>query len=133
MTQPRNSLRNSGTWCLMHSWYLDWPGPIVPYVRTTQRAKWVDPAYKRYQDFKTALRSFADTRGFPISLDNDKSYRILISIYLEGRSRYDLDNGVKGIMDALFVQDKRITEIWATFIERHKETQCTVTLEERRP
>ena len=113
----------------MTQYYLGWPGKIHPYVRTTQRQKWVDPRYKKYQVFKSAFRAAGNCAGMPIVLDKDKAYRLICNLYTEGASRADLDNLVKGIMDALWEQDRMIKEIWAKLHEHKDEDHTTVCLE----
>jgi hypothetical protein len=47
---------------------------IVPYVRTTQRQKWVDPRYKRYAAWKEWARYKANLAGWPTALDPKGGY-----------------------------------------------------------
>jgi len=110
-------------------WFLDWPAPLHPYVRTTQRQKFCDPRYKKYQSFKGVFRAAGNCAGIPNSLDKDKRYRIIFNTYCEGKSRADLDNLVKGVLDALFEQDNQIKEIWAKLHENHSESHTTIALE----
>ncbi len=88
-----------------------WYGPIVPYVRTTQRQKWVDKRYKKYQAWKDAFRLSANTQGFPSDLDPSMDYAITLRVYLVGARRFDVDNFCKGSLDSLFTQDTRVASI----------------------
>ncbi len=112
-----------------NQYFMDWPGPVHPYVRTTQRQKWCDPRYKKYQAFKTAFRLAGNCAGMPNVLDKGLSYRLICNLYTEGAARYDLDNALKGIMDALWAQDKQIKEVWAKLHEHKAEDHTTVCLE----
>ena len=109
---------------------LIWPDKIVPCVRTTRRQKFVDPSYKKYERWKHAFRLFANTQGFPEDLSLDKSYAIDVKISVIGKSRYDLDNAIKGILDALFKQDRRILAIEGKIFEREQEESALVKLSE---
>ena len=62
----------------------------MPYVRTTQKMKFVDPRYKKYHQWKSAFRLWANTQGFPEELDLSRSYSIDITIWVRGRARGDL-------------------------------------------
>lgn len=90
-----------------------WNGPLVPYVRTTQRQKWVDKRYKRYQKWKEAFRLCLNTQGFPIELVKGRRYEIEIEIYAEKKVKWDLDNAIKSCLDAAWSQDKGIKVIKA--------------------
>ena len=82
-------------------------GPLVPYVRTTQRQKWVDKRYKRYQAWKDAFRLCLNTQGFPSEL-GPRRYELNVEIYANKKVRYDLDNACKAVMDSAWSQDKQI-------------------------
>lgn len=112
------------------SWELTYTGEIVPYVRTTQRQKWVDPRYKRYQRFKDALRLVANTKGFPDSLNTGSAYSLSLTMYWRKKARADLDNLLKGILDSLFTQDRRVTKLDAVSYEQSGEEYLTLALRE---
>jgi len=93
-------------------------GPFKPYVRMTQRGKWVKPAAQEYLSSKAALalqfrQQMAGEmieRGSPLSA----------SIEIEHAQRFnhrDLDNEVKAILDAaqgvVFENDCWIDQITA--------------------
>lgn len=107
-----------------------WDGPVVPCVRTTSRQKFVDKKYQKYDRFKKAFRLWANTQGFPDDLDLNKSYRMDITFWVMGKSRYDLDNAEKSILDALFKQDRRVLSISARIIERSDKEAAEIFLEE---
>ena len=109
---------------------LIWPDKIVPCVRTTRAQKFVDPAYKKYERWKRAFRLFANTQGFPEDLDLSKAYAIDVKISVIGKSRYDLDNAIKGILDSLFQQDRRVLAITGRIYEREAEESALVKLME---
>ncbi len=105
-------------------------GPIVPYVRTTQKQKFVDPRYRKYHQWKAAFRLWANIQGFPEELDLEKSYHLDVRIWIKGRTRSDLDNNFKAIADALFKQDRRIIDIRASIVEKSDKEAVEVTLRE---
>lgn len=107
-----------------------WDGSMVPCVRTTQKQKFVDPRYQKYHQWKRSFRLWANTQGFPEDLDLAKSYHIDITIRLKGRTRYDLDNAIKGVLDSLFKQDRRIIQIEARILERDSVESVEVLLRE---
>ena len=93
---------------------LDW---IVPYVRTTQRQKFVDKRYKRYAEWKAFCRMAASAKGVPEALDKRERYEVHVAVYWRGSARADLDNCVKGLLDALWAQDRRVLKLTAEAIE----------------
>lgn len=76
---------------------------VLPYTRTTQMQKWVDPRYQRYAASQNELR-----RGFTTTMAEQKwpmlerkPIEVAILIQLEKLDhRVDLDNQVKAIIDA---------------------------------
>ena len=106
---------------------------MVPCVRTTQKQKFVDPRYQKYHRWKQEFRLWANTQGFPEDLDLKMSYAIDITIRLKGRTRYDLDNAIKGVLDSLFKQDRRIIQIEARILERDEKESVEVLLREFGP
>ena len=93
------------------SYKMVWYGAVVPYVRTTQRQKWVDKRYKRYQAWKDLFRLSANTQGFPADLDPSMDYCVTLKVFLSAARRYDVDNFFKGALDSLFTQDTRVASI----------------------
>ena len=92
-------------------WEFRVPGPIQGYVRTTQRQKWVDPRYKRYQRWKQTIRSIANVANVPEILCRDCRYQINVIVNWRRRPRCDADNVLKGLIDALWRQDRQIYNI----------------------
>jgi hypothetical protein len=111
----------------------------VPYTRTTQKAKWTEPA-RRYRRWADALRDcfahqvgthatqvvgdlgellaksvFTDSRTPPITLFKEEKRNILCRVETQivwaNEAHGDADNVHKGVVDALFVNDK--------FVNRH--------------
>lgn len=90
------------------------PGRPVPYVRTTQRQKFVDRSYHRYQEFKNHVAwlgklATKEQLNGPVAIE--------IDFYMTGKGRGDLDNLIKGVLDSLnkicFADDSQIVEIKA--------------------
>ena len=104
---------------------LDW---IVPYVRTTQRQKWVDKNYKRYSDWKRYVRLIANTQGVPDQLSAGKRYSVSLWIHWKGKARADLDNCLKGILDALWSQDRRVFHLRGDVDENSGRDALNVTV-----
>jgi Holliday junction resolvase RusA-like endonuclease len=102
------------------------PGPLVGAVRTTQRAKFSSPAYRRYKDFKTRLRILATLQDIPRDLDADGRYSVSVDVRWKLRARCDLDNLVKSALDALWKQDRRVMHISATAEEHTGDEWMTV-------
>lgn len=83
----------------------------VPYKRTTQKAKWLDKDYKKYQAFKEFLKcEFAKQNKIYSHqvLDVKKTYEFKLKIGFKNKKHGDADNIVKGILDALFKSDKNV-------------------------
>lgn len=97
--------------------YAIWNGPLVPYVRTTQRQKYADPRYKKYHAWKEAFRLCLNTQMFPEVLDPKTRYSLDIEISAKGKVRWDLDNACKAIQDAAWKQDHQIKVLSARVLE----------------
>jgi hypothetical protein len=90
----------------------DKTGNPIPYHRTTQRSFW-NQASKRYHAWKEFVRSqyWLQTAK---RLRNDKPYykeargRLEVKIAFKGENHADPDNIAKGILDALFENDKHM-------------------------
>ena len=77
----------------------------VPYIRTTQKQKWVDEAYKRYQAYKAEIyREFVKATGkLPHQILKPKTkYYVSIMAYYKDKTHADTDNVAKGVNDAIF-------------------------------
>ena len=77
----------------------------VPYKRTTQRQKYVDEDYKKYQQWK-AIVYFSFIKQLGKAPQNffkkDQKYYVDIMIYFKDRTHGDSDNIMKGVLDAIF-------------------------------
>lgn len=109
-------------------------GPLQAYVRTTQRQKWVDPRYKRYLGWKGLVRLFATAQGIPDSLTQDCRATVSAAVMWNRKARLDGDNFIKGILDSLWPQDRRVMELHYTAFEHTGAERASVTvgIEERR-
>jgi Holliday junction resolvase RusA-like endonuclease len=94
-----------------------WDGPLVPYVRTTQKSKFYSKPWKRYAAWKDTFRLFLNTKSFPTELEADVEYEISIQIFASKKVKYDLDNACKAVMDAAWKQDKQVKGITARLFE----------------
>ena len=77
----------------------------VPYKRTTQKQKFVDAGYKKYQSWKTkVVAEFVKEFGkYPHQLlTKDAKYYVVIKAYYKDNRHGDTDNIAKGINDAIF-------------------------------
>lgn len=97
------------------SWTFEFDNPMGA-VRSTQRSKWVDPAAKRYEGYKRMVRLIANTAGVPDVIGKGQTARAKVTLYWEKRAKCDLDNAVKGILDALWKQDRQVMKIEAEAI-----------------
>jgi Holliday junction resolvase RusA-like endonuclease len=74
----------------------------VPYVRVTQRSKYYNTQYQRYCDFKQFLQY-----NFIANKENTKTAKqyynndFMLFLKIEGKTRADIDNIEKGVLDAL--------------------------------
>lgn len=82
-------------------------------VRMTQRSKWVDPRAKRYEAYKRRVRLVANVNGVPSEIAKDERIKLEVDVCWRKLARADLDNVVKGLLDALFGQDRRVNSIRA--------------------
>jgi len=71
-------------------------------VRMTQRSKWVDPRAKLYAAYKRRVRLIANVAGVPDEIGKDERVKLVLDVCWRKKARADLDNVVKGIMDALW-------------------------------
>jgi Holliday junction resolvase RusA-like endonuclease len=83
------------------------------YVRTTQMQKWVDPDYKRYQAYKTAVALTARNEGVPNEIQEGHRAQVEVFCTFPNEKHADLDNILKGVLDAIWRQDRRVSRIWA--------------------
>ena len=109
------------------------PDIIMGAVRTTQRQKWVDPRYKKYKAYKILVRSLADQKGVPDTLDKDSSCAVDITAHWIKKQRCDGDNVIKGILDAIFKNDKRVLYINYRAIENTGKETANVKIHITQP
>ena len=104
------------------------PGRPVPYVRTTQKAKFVSKSYARYRDYKEYSQIYLrkQFKRPPIEC----YVRVDVNIYLNGKTSPmgrdgDIDNYCKGALDAankiLFKDDRQVIELHAHKIKDKNE------------
>jgi Holliday junction resolvase RusA-like endonuclease len=110
----------------MYSFQID--GPLQPYVRTTQRQKWVDLRYRRYVEWKKAVRLIANLSGLPETLPPDSRAVVSVAVMWKRRARMDGDNFIKGILDSLWKQDRRVLELHYTAFEGAKAERASVSV-----
>jgi Holliday junction resolvase RusA-like endonuclease len=96
------------------------PGRPIPYVRMTQRGKYVKKNAQRYLAYKDIVGYTAKTSNIHVS---DKKIKISVFIYLNGKKTPmgmdgDSDNYLKTACDSLngiaYIDDRQITEahVW---------------------
>lgn len=103
---------------------------VQPYVRTTQRAKFCDPRYRKYRAWKEVVRAKANLAHVPPTLRSDRTYSVHIDVYFKGKRRSDIDNHLKSCLDALWKDDKRVTRVSAEAYERCDNDRMVVHVEE---
>ena len=96
-------------------------GTFKPYVRMTQRGKWVRPEAQEYLASKADLaRQFQCARLDMLPAQTPLAVSIVIE-HKHGFHNRDLDNEVKAILDAaqgiVFVDDRWVDQIYA---QRHR-------------
>lgn len=106
----------------------DRSGNPLPYFRMTQKSKWTDAA-QRYEAWKSYVRGVLYDSGCiftslmvrqyqadrpPLVLDKDERAQIAIKVFWADRTHGDLDNILKGILDALFENDKCVNGLKAS-------------------
>lgn len=97
-------------------------GNPIPYHRTTTRAKWIDPAAKRYAAWKKFVQQHALEAGLNIGkLKKNGYYRLDVTCFFVGENHGDPDNCRKAIQDSLFeiAGDKHV---WGLVVFAHKPT-----------
>ena len=95
----------------------------------TQRSKWVDPRAKLYAAYKRRVRLIANVAGVPDEIGKDERVKLVLDVCWRKKARADLDNVVKGIMDALWPQDRRVWCIVAAHLENCEVDMADVTVE----
>lgn len=104
-------------------------GNPIGYHRTTQRAKWA-PEHQRYEAWKEHVQQACNRSGYtdqnnlnikPIKLTPKQKARVDIEIEYASEAQPDNDNVFKGILDALFVNDKYVTA--GSFVSKQSKTR----------
>ena len=103
---------------------------ICPYVRTTQRAKFCDPRYKKYRAWKELVRACANVAGVPSELRGDCNYSVHVHIYCKGKRRGDVDNYLKAALDALWKEDRRVMRVSAEGYQQHFRDRMIIEIKE---
>ncbi len=92
------------------------PGRPIPYVRMTQRGKYIKTNAQRYLTYKNIVGYTARATGMRVS---DKKIKISVFVYLYGKKSPmgmdgDSDNYLKTCCDSLngvaYIDDRQITE-----------------------
>jgi hypothetical protein len=84
----------------------------IPYVRTTGKMKFFSKPYKRYQAWGEFIRKeFCERNGIPYwpkekPIKGVPKFHIELELGFKGRAHGDPDNILKGVLDALFDNDK---------------------------
>lgn len=84
------------------------------YYRTrSRRSKYGNPRAARYNAYKRRVRLVANCAGVPGGLPD--GYTASVSVYAiwKRKPRIDTDSVFKAVPDALWSQDRRVTEIYA--------------------
>jgi Holliday junction resolvase RusA-like endonuclease len=101
---------------------------VQAYVRTTQRQKWTDPRYARYRIWKGYVRNVANLARVPTNLT--EPVKVVIAVFWRRKCRADLDNIVKGVLDALWDQDRLVRHIEAVMCEKNEIESMAVKVQE---
>lgn len=121
-------------------------GNPIPYTRTTQRSKGISPRYAKYMQWvgfvqQEFCKANPDATGMgkytlnlfrhkkPILLPPELMASVDIKIQWANRKGGDGDNVLKGILDALFVQDKWVkgSYDWAVDTEHGGAVEVKIT------
>ncbi len=102
-------------------------GDPVPAPRMTRRDKWLKPrrpCVQRYFDFRDRVRAeIGEMKDIPSTLsvvfhipmpDSWSKNKRATMIYDKHRQRPDVDNCLKALMDAMFIQDGGVSDVIAS-------------------
>lgn len=95
----------------MKSYEFTIDAPLMGAVRTTQKQKFIDPRYAKYSQYKNRVRFLGNAAGIPPEIHSDQSIGIFILATWKNAQRIDADNVIKGILDALWSNDRRVVNI----------------------
>ena len=108
----------------------------VPYKRTTQKQKFVDTEYKKYQSYKSSIiAEFIKATGkqpHKILSPNTKYYVDVVA-YFKDKTHGDTDNIAKGVNDAIFqkpLSDKYIAGTYDYYYDKENPRLCVRIREE---
>jgi hypothetical protein len=121
----RNSPEIEGN---MEMWSFEVTEQLQGYVRTTQKQKWVDPRYKRYLGWKGLIRLLANVAGVPDELPRDSRAVVSCAVTWNRKARLDGDNFLKGILDSLWRQDRRVMELHYAAFEGAGKERAVITV-----
>ncbi len=90
-------------------------GSPLGYNRTTQASKWNAPS-RKYEDWKNfvvgaflrANPQVKPTSWKPLTLEKEQTARVSLVVHWHNGIHADLDNVLKGVLDALFTNDKNV-------------------------
>lgn len=106
--------------------FLEIRGSIIPYVRMTQRSKWVDPRAQAYLASKAAIQYQLKNQMVLENLDplpDRTPLEVSLSFQRPAMHKCDLDNLLKAVLDAcqgiVFKDDRWVDRI---FTERSDAT-----------
>jgi len=103
---------------------------VVPYVRMTQRGKYVKPDAIRYCAAQKALKFLIDIAKrnldcFDLYVPEKVPFCVRLEFYMNKAHHCDLDNLVKAVLDAaqgiLFKDDRYVDELVAVRIKTESE------------
>lgn len=95
-----------------------YPDKIKPYVRMTQRGKWVDPQAREYMASKTrlalTLKQEMNISGY-VPIPSKVPFVVSLTYQAPNVYQFDLDNVLKAVMDAaqgvVFPDDRWCVEV----------------------
>jgi len=108
----------------------------VPYKRTTQKQKYVDAGYKKYQEYKNEIvKAFTEEVGYlpHKALSKNKKYFVDVVAYYKDKKHGDTDNVAKGVNDALFaspLSDKYVAGTYDYYYCKENPRLCVRIREE---
>ena len=108
----------------------------VPYKRTTQKQKFVDAEYKKYQAYKNLIvKEFIKaTNKQPHKILKPKvKYFVDVVAYYKDKTHGDTDNIAKGVNDAIFqkpLSDKYIAGTYDYYYDKENPRLCIRIREE---
>jgi len=107
----------------MSGYHIKLTGPFKPYVRMTQRGKWVKPEAKAYLASKQRLQFqlYSEMVDRPMMPGQAPLAVFLVISHSGGFHNRDLDNEIKALLDAMngivYPDDRWIDEIRASRVE----------------